>query len=57
VQRRQPKVEEPPKETGEPFVGTVLHTASKTARIAEAKRCLKHLGLTIADLAPKRRAA
>jgi ParB-like chromosome segregation protein Spo0J len=56
-ERRQQPAAEPVQEQGQPFVGTVLATASKTQRIAEAKRCLKFLGLTIADLAPKRRAA
>ena len=39
----------------QPFIGTILPNASKTARVAEARRCLKHLGLTVADLGPRRR--
>ena len=39
----------------EPFTGTVLPSAAKTARVAEAKRCVKHLKLTVADLGPRQR--
>jgi hypothetical protein len=37
------------------FTGTVLPQAPKAQRVAEAKRCLKHLGLSVADLTPRGR--
>jgi ParB-like chromosome segregation protein Spo0J len=60
TQRRRPR--SAPDANGEdvdakPFVGTILPTANKTARIAEAKRCVKHLGLVVTDLISRRRVA
>lgn len=37
------------------FIGTVLPSATKAARVAEAKRCLRHLGLTVGDLTSRSR--
>jgi hypothetical protein len=44
-------------EDAAPFSGTVLPSAAKAARVAEAKRCVKWLRLKVEDLLSKRRAA
>jgi ParB-like chromosome segregation protein Spo0J len=41
----------------QPFIGTVLASATKAQRVAEARRCLKHLRLKLDDLATRRRVA
>jgi hypothetical protein len=59
VTRRRPREEseDEDEDRGEPFRGTILPSATKVARVAEARRCLKHLGLTVADLTSRRRGA
>lgn len=41
--------------TEEPFEGRILPSANKAARVAEAKRCIRHLRLEVDDLLPKSR--
>lgn len=41
----------------EPFTGTVLPSAGKNSRIAEVKRCVRHLRLQVDDLLPRSRRA
>lgn len=54
-EREDRTVERLSQSSDEAFTGTVLPSAHKAARIAEARRCIRHLRLEVEDLLPRSR--